>query len=215
MAFVGISNKLRDDVRHTIGKMCEAERNTIPLEDVAYTVQTSADWFVTKAWGENLHLRDQIPQDWKKTDANYARFFVDTQEHGSFGIRANLPNRIDDFPPGYESYNAFSVKESDPSIPKEVKETVEAMKGRAEIEKRWNGIGDQVNKFLSNCKSLNEALKLWPDLEHYIPKEYVERVLEKRTSTKVESKAAEILSSIDTQGVMAAAVIARMSGATV
>lgn len=215
MAFVGISGNLLDNVHRVIDRMCDAEVKTV-YQDFTYVVTTDSDWFVLQSWGNNLHLRDQIPQEWMTTDHHSARFRVNLAEHGECCFDVEMPNRLACFPPKYSSYDAFTIDESDSSIPPSVKEMIENRRLVLDIRNRWDGIQNQVRDFLKNCKSLNEALKLWPELEHYIPKDYVERVLEKRQrSTPVASKAAEILGQIDTQAVVASAVIARMAGATV
>ena len=215
MAFVGISGNLMDSVHRVIERMCDAEVKTIHQE-IKYVVTSDTDWFVNQSWGEFLHLRSQIPEDWMSTDNHSARFRVDVAPYGECCFDVEIPNRLECFPPKYSSYDAFTVDENDPSIPQDVREMIENRRSVMDIRTRWEGIQKQVRDFLKNCKSLNEALKLWPDLEHYIPKEYVERVLEKRArSTPAASKAAEILGQIDTQAVVASAVIARMAGATV
>jgi hypothetical protein len=68
-----------------------------------------------------------------------------------------------------------------------------------------------VLSFLQHCKSLNEALKLWPDIRIYIPQRYLDKA---ETVTKkakaAESTALEHLKSIDTDNAVASAVMLRM-----
>lgn len=215
MAFVGISNKLMDDVFHVIDRMSDAEIKSVK-QDIEYRVTTENDWFVTQAWGANLHLRDQIPKEWMQTDRHSACFYVDLDVHDRCRFEVSMPSEaVQWFPPKYSSYEAFAISEHAEGIPETVRQMIENRRVIMDIRSRWKGINDQVRTFLKNCKSLNEAIKLWPDLEHYIPKEYIERTLEKRSAQKTISKAAEILGTIDTQAVKASAVIARMAGATV
>lgn len=215
MAFVGISGKLMDDVHRIIDRMSDAEVKSVHQE-IVYKVANESDWFVTKSWGDNIHLRDQIPAEWMTCDRHSACFHVEIAPYGETRFNVELPAQLQCFPPKYSSYAAFKTTEHDPSIPPLVQEMIDNRRAVLEIRHRWDAIQKQVRDFLRNCKSLNEALKLWPELEHYIPKEYVERVLEKRgRNTPTVSKAAEILGQIDTQAVVASAVIARMAGATV
>jgi hypothetical protein len=65
--------------------------------------------------------------------------------------------------------------------------------------------------FLGKCKSLNEALKLWPGVKMYIPREYIERV-ERKVERKVREK--EILEDTPVDTLTAAAIAARLSGIT-
>jgi hypothetical protein len=115
---------------------------------------------------------------------------------------------------GYSPTLYFGFKEDEP-IPAEIADAVNYMRKCHEIEARWDKVEVQVRDFLDNCKSLNEALKLWPDLSVYIPKHYIERVEKKanRSTTETKSSAEEVLAKINTQEIQAAAVIARLSGA--
>jgi hypothetical protein len=215
MAFVGISGRLVDEVRTGIHRMARAEMGTV-AEPERYQVTTENDWFVVKSWGDYYHLKDQMPIEWVQADSGGAQFRVLTQEHGTLNIDVTLQERLQAFPPRHQSYLAFTCRDNDETMPELLKQTIEAKKSLVEIEQRWDKVRDQVVEFLRNCKSLNEALKLWPEVEHYIPKEYIERALEKKEKVAPKvSKAVEILGQIDTQAVMASAVIARLSGATV
>jgi hypothetical protein len=86
---------------------------------------------------------------------------------------------------------------------------------RHECETRWESIDKKVALFLDNCKSLNEALKLWPDLAHYVPQEYIDKVNEKTEKKKSgpSEAALEALKAIDTDVVAQSNVLARMAGA--
>jgi hypothetical protein len=86
---------------------------------------------------------------------------------------------------------------------------------RMECINRWLGIGKKVRLFLDNCKSLNEALKLWPDLAHYVPKEYLDKVNAKTEAKKSGPSEAALaaLKAIDTDVVAQSNVLARMAGA--
>ena len=215
MAFVGISGRLIDEVRGRINSMCHVEQQTITLPD-RYRVTNPDDWFVHKTWGEHLHLMNELPVEWKNRDQGSARFFVMTEQFGKISVDVELDlGNVDLFPPEYSTFSAFIAMDDDPTMPPAIRAEVDAKKQIVEIRDRWEKVRAQVTDFLESCKSLNEAIKLWPDLEHYIPKDDIERMLEKRVRAKTESKAVEALSRVDTEGVMAAAVIARLSGAMV
>jgi len=81
-----------------------------------------------------------------------------------------------------------------------------------DINTHWRKIGNDVVTFMRSAKSLNEALKLWPALELYIPESYVKKTAEKKAkSDAAMSKAQEILAGIDTDNITAAAVASRMT----
>ncbi len=85
---------------------------------------------------------------------------------------------------------------------------------RRECSKRWEKVQAQVLKFLGSCKSLNEAIKLWPDVRRYIPKDYLKRVDTKVEKTKTKSSGADALAGMDMDMVNTSLVLARMAGAS-
>ena len=78
-----------------------------------------------------------------------------------------------------------------------------------QISNKWNKTEEQVMLFLGKCKSLNEAIKLWPQVALYIDEEDMERF-----NRKVERKAREdVLEGIDTDELTAHAIAAKLAGA--
>jgi hypothetical protein len=76
---------------------------------------------------------------------------------------------------------------------------------------RWDNTENKIVEFLQSCKSLNEAVKLWPDVTLYVEKCDIDRMGVKREKVK-ESKALEALKELDTDALVSNAVISRMSG---
>jgi hypothetical protein len=113
-------------------------------------------------------------------------------------------------PPNTRPYSfAIEVDEHHPLIA----EHVVYRKKVAEVDARWDKVRTDVLKFLENCKSLNEAIKLWPDIRIYIPKQYIERVEKKAERSVSTNSALDILKGIDTDGAVAAAIGARLASA--
>lgn len=212
MAFVGISQRLLSDVRDACLRMRDAELLTVG-EVNRISITENDHWFKELAYGEHVHLMGVIPDKWARTFNGHGTFVVtegeERYELSMFG------DHVKGMPPYTNDYRMFTVALDNPRLPVGVSQMIHVLRERREVEKRWNDVRTKVTEFLDSCKSLNEALKLWPELEHYIPKEYMERVLQKREKSTSVSRAAEVLGSIDTQELTAAAVIARLSGATV
>ena len=83
-----------------------------------------------------------------------------------------------------------------------------------EIAARWEAVQTQVSSFLNACKSLNEALKLWPDLRRYVGAEYLAKVAEKAEKpVKDQSAALARLAAMDMENIAVSNVLARMAGA--
>lgn len=92
----------------------------------------------------------------------------------------------------------------------------EAHKNYIECSNRWEAVTTQVINFLNSCKSANEALKLWPDVARYMPKETLERVnLKSEKKEKDASAALTALQNIDMDSVNTSTVLARMAGARI
>jgi hypothetical protein len=86
-----------------------------------------------------------------------------------------------------------------------------------QVASKWSQIKDKVITFFRSCKSVNEAIKLWPDVRMYIPTEYMERVERKaaRGPGSGPSDAMSVLATMNLEEIQAAAVVARLSGAKV
>ena len=214
MAYVAISNQLMDEVRNKINRMKEADANLIqkPIDEITY--QTLPSDLEQMLWGDHYHLKNVIPDDWKVYNKDFranTKFVHDGTEIKSIVcIKTAVGTAA---PPKSSSYTThFGIPADHPLIAEVVQRDV----GYYENNKKWKAIHNQIRDFLNNCKSLNEAVKLWPDVRVYIPQSYMDRMLVKseRTAEKI-SKASEFLKQIDTDNAVAAAVGARMAGARV
>lgn len=214
MAYVAISTQLMNEVSSKINRMKEADDNLIqkPIDEITY--QTLPNDLEQLLWGSHYHLKDVIPDDWKVYNKDFranTRFVHDGGELKSMvAIKTAVGTAA---PPKASSYTThFDVPADHPIIAEVVQRDIAYYENR----KKWKAISSQIRDFLNNCKSLNEAVKLWPDVRIYIPNSYMERMLAKseRTAEKI-SKASEFLKQIDTDNAVAAAVGARMAGAKV
>jgi hypothetical protein len=214
MAYVAISTQLMNEVDNKINRMKEADANLIqkPIDDFTYnTLPSDLDQLV---WGEHHHLKNVIPDDWKVYSKDFranTKFMHDGTELKSLiCIKTAVGTAA---PPKSSSYTThFDIPADHPLIAEVVQRDIADYENR----KKWKAIQRQIKDFLNNCKSLNEAVKLWPDVRVYIPQSYMDRMLAKseRTAEKI-SKASEFLKQIDTDNAVAAAVGARMAGARV
>jgi hypothetical protein len=214
MAFVGITDQMCHEVRRKIRSMQNAEFDQLgdsPLE----SIQLAGDepWLMEKAWQGRTDLINTLPQDWLRNPEGMVDFNIHCGEVtlGSVRVRSiKFP-----LPPMYGgNYPTVNITFTEENLPETFNGLKDYRTKRAEVEERWEKVQKAVRSFLENCKSLNEAVKLWPDLRVYIPQDYIAR-LDKKSERKAkeESNAAAILASIDTNEIQAAAVIARMSGA--
>jgi hypothetical protein len=213
MAFVAISQRLREDVQNTISNKNRQELSL--LQRPPAPVITANDPRVIKRfWGEHEHLRALMPQNWcTKVDNLYLRteYPLDPAEPDNTrnldvtptvtGGPIWAPPKADTF------YPRVALQADDPDIV----EYVKVAQAEHQINAKWIKVRNDVLNFLNNCKSLNEALKLWPDVRIYIPQQYIDKAEEKTVKAKAaESRAMEVLKQIDTDHAVSSAVMVRI-----
>lgn len=205
MSYVAISDKFKSDVRNQLRAMRHKEVRTVP--EMEYKLSGTRTDLLEWAWGKHLHLKELMPAKWcGKTEQVQLRF--DTPDRGQFRVRAEITPPLVT-PPGGPPTAIFPVSADDP----EIKACVEREQQMYDITQRWDKVDKEILNFLGKCKSVNEALKLWPQIEMYIPSEYIHRVNEKKDrNPSGPSAAAEALKALDTEHLTTAAVISRMSG---
>jgi hypothetical protein len=173
------------------------------------TVDTNSDFFMDNVWGEHRNLQDVMPDEYKQK-ANEWRISLNIDDVAT-NISISTGHLGYIYPPNYVWYSHKDVS----SDYTEVAELVTYLKAKAEIVHRWTNVRIKVLGFLDECKSLNEAVKLWPDVVTYIDRDDIQRLEVKREKSANQSRAAEALAELNTDELMGAAVIARLSGADV
>ncbi len=204
MSYVAISAAFINDVKSKLRQMRNKEVSAIPSLD--YKISNTRTDLVGWAWGKHLHLMEQMPASWcqKISSTNLRIDKADRQLRMNVDIVPPLVT-----PPGPGPSGMLSVLADDP----EIKPFVDHEQTLHEINQRWNKVDEQIVSFFKKCKSVNEALKLWPQIDMYIPSQYISRVNEKKErSSGGPSEAAEALKALDTDHLTTAAVISRMSG---
>lgn len=215
MAYVAINPAFIGRVEAKINAMCEAELKTlggVPLPQVT----DKSDFFLDNVWGLHKHLHALMPSEYKNDYSEWRITVKATTDNKEHALNVSIPTKhmADAYPPNFSWY---SHKDIDADVDKypEVQPLVEYVQSRAEILTRWSNVDEKVIGFLRECKSLNEAIKLWPDLKVYVDEMDMKRLDVKHAKTDRASKAAEALAGLDTDELMGAAVIARLSGAEV
>jgi hypothetical protein len=221
MATVYITQELSGQVSGVIKRMRESEIVTNNAE-IGKPIELDTSGFLTKAmWGNYLHLKDQMPAEWVSiSNSPTLNVHVPTDDAGNKVVHAitfrnqNVPNR-----PNNDRWNepkiackkAYLEANVDMAGVQNVLNYLDRVELNAEIKARWAKVEGDIMAFLGKCKSLNEALKLWPGVKMYIPRDYLERV-ERKVERKVREK--EILEDTPVDTLTAAAIAARLSGIT-
>lgn len=218
MAYVAISTSLIDSVRTTVQQKRNAEISTIPAPSRAsYVAQpTEREVFLEQFWGSHRGLLEQMPESWMRRLDNIngrCSYVVPNPDNPADTITGMVSREVQFrpalmLPPNAETYGVhFELRQENPIIADFVAYDAQIKA----IHQRWRKVESDVVAFLRSCKSLNEALKLWPDVRIYVPQSYLDRAEEKAAKTKAaESRALEVLKSIDTDAAISSAVMVRI-----
>jgi hypothetical protein len=223
MATVGITKELINRVKTKINGMRKAERaNDLPDIDKNYSIDASTLYNIG-CWGaDNVHLLESIPKDWlsKSPDANVTiHGWTDEAVHLKTSVRFNGMMFAYQRPRDNHYNRADSELSLDQvrAFPEETPGRAELLQrwGDAVIEKaiddRWAKVEADITEFLNKCKTLNEAVKLFPGVRMYIHYEDIERL-----DRKLErpTQRAKIVEDMDTEGLTAAAIAAKLAAAS-
>lgn len=216
MAYVAISNNLISDTQNNIIKMRDKEKAAVTAPPERINVSNKDANLELLIWGNHLHLRDQMPNEWKKT---YNRINARIQyewapeKSTSFEFIFESVDPIEVPQCNENSYYGHNivVPETSHLLPQQARAALEHQKFCRQTDEKWSGIKQQVSDFLRAAKSLNEALKLWPALSLYISDDYIDRVNNNPKREKTASKAEEIMASISIDQLTAAAVASKLT----
>lgn len=219
MAHVAISRDFLNRVDNKIDRMQAAELKAIGAEPKV-VMPTESQVMLETLWGANLHLRKQIPDTWRNR-SNCARVHFNTKTTRLNSDGETVPVSMSvtvqptagefDFPPDANWHTARMLSDRDHP---DFREVVAYGDAKAEIEIRWHTVRTKVTEFFKSCKSMGEAVKLWPDCKVYIDDEDIKRFEKKVVKTaSQDSDAAKVLAGLNTDELMGAAVVARLSGA--
>ena len=226
MAYVAITKDLVRRLDTYMLTLMEAELGKLPkVENARLALAARGELqqvIDTHLWGDATDLRDRLVKYNRKAEIRVGMSLL----VGGYSHRLELLRAIrTDVPcvaPLKYAYYAdhphveLELKSTDDvicSLP-ETQKLEEALYLRKECQDRWDKVKKQMTTFVEQCKSLNEAVKLFPDLRRYLNKNLLERLDAKVTKTKsAESDAAKALASLDVEALNASTVLARMAGA--
>lgn len=223
MATVYITKELITRVQSVIEKMRMAERaSDLPNIDKTFAVDASQLYNIG-CWGaEYVHLKDIIPKDWMQ-EATGAVVSVSGFIEDGIGLKVN--GQFAGLKTAYQrpAKDYWNRSTSELTLD-QLRALPEDMPGRAELLQRWDDavlefalnarwkkVSDDISNFLKKCKSLNEAVKLFPGVRMYIDREDIER-LDRKIERQSQRK--QIVESVDTEGLTAAAIAAKLAQAS-
>lgn len=189
---IQITDKLIADIEQHIKELCKtaiksefgSENDKMPL----YICHEDKDFADKVYWGDKINLRDQMPEKWCSaikcsSSSPYSsyefrvkneaypkitlRFLVDTK-----GNTYKAPPNISNWEDRVTFYKTLSDKSPMPTY------VFEQLKARCEVATRWEETGKKVKEFLQTCRSLNQAVKIWPELSNFLPEDRRNRLEE-------------------------------------
>lgn len=184
---------LVEDIRNTVDSMKHSEMkklykgNNIPLDtplhsDVKRVIENVL-------WKEAPDLKDKMPESWCKIEDGISISFVHAHEP-SVNTHCHFETPLDDklkLPPTYSRYGTdCRIEQSDATAL--IKEWLlgikDQEKNKKETEDMFEGIKTQLTTFMGKHASLNTAIKDLPELEMYVPQEYLDRLAEETVRSK-------------------------------
>lgn len=220
MATVLISKDLINRVETKINKMRQAERaGDLPNIDKNFNVDASQLYNIGNWGASHVHLLNMIPKDWLSRVSD-APITIAGWTDDAVALKTSA--RFNDMKFAYQrpkdSY--YNKSESELTLD-ELRAFPEGTPGRAELLQRWDDaiielaintkwakVNMDITEFLNKCKSLNEAVKLFPGVRMYIDHEDIQRM-----ERKIErpTQRAKIVETVDTEGLTAAAIAAKLA----
>lgn len=225
MAHVAISRDFIARVESKITIMRNAEIKVLGSEP-NLTLHPDSPVVLNAVWGEHIHLKPQMPAKWKNSSQSLRLLFNTTTVQTrvasdgtpeevpvSCTFNVHSPNNLNfDMPPNDYWHGTHVVHPDDMNNP-DIRPAIEYGNAKAEIEHRWLQIRDKVVKFFQSCKSMKEAVTLWPECMMYIDSDDIRRFETKVVkAASQDSEAAKVLAGINKDELVGAAVAARFTG---
>lgn len=225
MAYVAISQDLRNRVRNRITTMRNAEiKQTFPDLEKTYNIDANHIYNYGCWGGDHMHLIHVIPKDWlceEKQGQVYIAGDADLSDDGNFErVKASITfgtmtgayrrPSTDYWNKSNSEVDINNIRHMPSTTPgrdeciARYNDAVESMK----MTRRWAKIETDIMNFLDKVKSLNEAVKLFPGIKLYLDKDDVARM-----ERKVQRGAREeLVADIDLDALTASAVVAQLNG---
>ena len=214
MSYVASNPSTRQQIHYQIDRMKENEYKLFG-EEPPLKIDPASDWLEHLVWGEHQPLKSLIPTDWM---AQHERVIINVKgsvddEGTEHEYRLNFTfEDLINFPPGAVGYEAYDMHLAE--APQELLDVVlphiKYLQNRRECAARWNKVKKDVNTFVERCKSLNEAVKLWPDVRNYIPTRILDKLDEKKDKA-AKRDTSSILDGIDIDELTTAAVVSKLA----
>lgn len=221
MATVNITKEFKERVEQRIRGMHRKELEA-ELPNLNKTHVIDAHYlFHYGCWGKDyMHLVHEIPGEWlgKITDAHITiKGKLDDGKSTYCSIRFSGMNAFMRPKDGYYNKSESEISYDDLlALPDTVLGRAEALavweenKQVVAIKDKWDKVNKDILEFLGKCKTLNEAVRLFPGVRMYVQRDDLER-LDRKVERFSERK--KIVEEMATDELTAAAIAAKLMGA--
>lgn len=185
MAYVRRTEQLVEHVAQKVQKMhraAEAMYSSTNVEIGTPIYNSMREAALTVAWLAAPQLRETMPRSWTREHTSLQVRLLDDNSRrvASLMLTATETNPFI-VPPARDqrSYSyevAVPYEHQDAVVRKWVDDEAERDAKRRELKEQYNTVENQLVMFLRSHASLNAALKEMPEIELYIPDEYMNKV---------------------------------------
>jgi hypothetical protein len=198
MSLVRITNDLIDEVAAKVSDTSASVfKTSIAPNDpmrVAANVDTLFGVADRQIWAPYATLRSQLPGHWfvrvPRVDVHVI--------HDGLKLREIQLDRELLAPPDTQSYGFLDINIPSRDVPAELFDALQAYFVSCDDHaEKFKSVSEQLRKFLRSHKSLNAALKAYPDLALYVPPAYIERVNRKDQRPGAVAREEEVQPAID------------------
>lgn len=182
MAYVRRTDKLIDGIKQKIAAMrnkaeeMHASERIEPGTPIHDEVRKAIE---AAAWELKPELRDAMPPEWCYTSAHCRVVFFD--QHNDRIMASSISMRNDDQlifpskPSGYFDEVSVYFRHQSPALRQWLDEEDKRKRKRDELRQQYRDVERQIVAFMSTKTSLNAALKEMPELELYVPQEFMDK----------------------------------------
>lgn len=220
MTYAAVTDKALKEIRMHITSMANAELATLDNVSVEFNkivqIPELREEIEVAAWGEFVDLRHRLAQrlccaGTIEISVYYKNDAADSKTAATASVK------IDKFPFGilrndeYYKLTLYKYAFRYDHEHAHIQGLMHLLAERSEVQERWGKVMQQVIQFVRNAKSINEAVKLWPDLKAYLPRGIIVKLEEKAGRKQTANSAAKtLLEKMDIETLKHSAVISKM-----
>ena len=217
--YVRKTQTLITDIEHEVYKMQQSAISKLTSENnveigtpLHAEIKTAIE---NTLWQLAPDLKDKMPKEWL-SDETHVMVDFPSDEHRT--VRYNFGSQTGDelkIPPHFRRWDDIHISQKywTPLIQEWLSSQHNAEVERQKIVDSYHTISSQLTSFMAKHASLNTALKEMPELELYVPDEYIEKVNKKENRIKATPSAptTEDYEEVDVDALTRAAVAHRVT----